>query len=102
MLISKTRGIRCISQPGLHPLSVSDPSGDVCLIGPKLVVRHPSCTLGPLTPYSLSAAEAGDAPVTTAALASHEPGFWLSGTPPWECTDHQGAVPALSVGQCAS
>lgn len=92
MLISKTRGpvhkicalwgTRCIPQPGLRPLSVRDPSGDVCLIGPKLAVRQPSCSLGPLTPYSLSAAEAGDAPVTTTALASHEPGFWPSGTSP--------------------
>ncbi|KAK1334605.1 hypothetical protein QTO34_005612 [Cnephaeus nilssonii] len=46
----------------------------------------------------LSAAEeAGEAPAITAALTSHEPGFWLSSAPPWERTDHQEAAPVLSV-----
>ncbi|ELK33022.1 Tubulin alpha chain [Myotis davidii] len=29
-----------------------------------------------------AATEVEEAPATTAALASHEPGFWLSGAPP--------------------
>lgn len=56
----------------------------------------PSCSQGPLAPYCLpvhcplllgslllsAAAEVGEATATAAALASHEPGFWLSSTPP--------------------
>ncbi|EPQ05212.1 Protein kinase C-binding protein 1 [Myotis brandtii] len=41
--------------------------------------------------------EAGEAPITTTALTSREPSFWLSSAPPWERTDHQRAAPALSV-----
>ncbi|EPQ10243.1 Exportin-6 [Myotis brandtii] len=53
--------------------SVRDPSGDVLLL------------------------QRQEAPATAAVLASCEPGFWLRTLPLWECTDHQGAAPVLSV-----
>ncbi|ELK34575.1 hypothetical protein MDA_GLEAN10025080 [Myotis davidii] len=64
--------------PSLRPLSVWDPSGDILL----LAVRHPSHSPGSLAPYRPPAAEAGEAPAIATVLASHEPGFWLSGAPP--------------------
>nr|KAF6324866.1 hypothetical protein mMyoMyo1_008320 [Myotis myotis] len=36
------------------------------------------CSLGPLAPYCPPAVEVGEARTTAAALASHEPGFWLN------------------------
>lgn len=50
-----------------------------------LVSLSPAYTvhsLEPLAPYCPPAMEAGEVPITAAALASREPGFWLNGTPP--------------------
>ncbi|KAK1334857.1 hypothetical protein QTO34_004428 [Cnephaeus nilssonii] len=51
--------------------------------GPLAPYRQPArCSL-PLGSLLLTAStEAGEAPATTAALSSHEPGLWLNGTPP--------------------
>lgn len=55
-----------------------------------------------------AAVEVGDAPAIVSALASFEPGLWLSAPPSplWEHTDYEESAPALKVcppsGQCAS
>ncbi|KAK1346004.1 hypothetical protein QTO34_008472 [Cnephaeus nilssonii] len=86
--------------------SCSSNSAAQCLLQSGAGAEQPDCEentrgedepRGPLAPYRRPAAEAGEAPATTAVLTSHEPGFWLSSLPLWERTDHQGAAPALSI-----
>lgn len=47
---------------------------------------HPSHSSGPLAPYGSpllsTVMEAGEDPATADALASREPGFWMSSAPP--------------------
>ncbi|KAK1328042.1 hypothetical protein QTO34_012464 [Cnephaeus nilssonii] len=63
---------REVPQPSLRPLTVQELSGELCQ----------GAGLSRQLDILSAAMEAGEAPATTAALASHQPGFWLSGAPP--------------------
>ncbi|KAK1328480.1 hypothetical protein QTO34_012053 [Cnephaeus nilssonii] len=87
---------------GEEVAAVQDPLGDVRLgMGLSQQSDIPLAVWGSripghLTPYYLPAAEEGEAPTTTAVLASREPGFWLSGTPLG-----QGLAPGCGLGSAA-
>lgn len=64
--------------PSIWPVSSCSPQP----LGECPITEFRALTVQDPHSYGLSAAETGEAPTTTAGLASHEPTFWLSSTHP--------------------